>query len=108
MIDTARTTTCKHCGKPIEHIPGHRRREYCSDTCKQLAYRERKEQPQPVVTIVDDRHSPLEEQNIKRIEHLRPIECHDRHPVGTLFQENRHCRHRLRPSCVLARMAKGE
>jgi len=54
MIDTATTTTCKHCGKPIVHIPGHRRREYCNDTCKQMAYRERKEQPHSIVTNVDD------------------------------------------------------
>jgi hypothetical protein len=30
---------CKQCGRPIQVIPGHRPRSYCSSACKQLAYR---------------------------------------------------------------------
>lgn len=29
------------CGKPIVIIPGHRRRQYCDDACKQAAHRAR-------------------------------------------------------------------
>ncbi len=56
MIDTTLETRCKNpsCGKPVHQIPGHRRRQYCNDTCKQTAYRLRKEQPHLGVTIVDD------------------------------------------------------
>ncbi len=56
MIDTTLETRCKNpsCGKPVHQIPGHRRREYCNDTCKQTAYRLRKEQVHHGVTIVDD------------------------------------------------------
>lgn len=53
MIEAAQQTTCHVCGKPIvqkESSRGHRKRLYCSDQCKQVAYRQRKEQPQ-VVTI---------------------------------------------------------
>jgi hypothetical protein len=64
MIDTTNETRCKNpsCGKPVHQISGHRRREYCNDTCKQTAYRIRKEQVHHGVMIVDDR------QNIRRIE----------------------------------------
>src|SRR5437868_2388067 len=74
MIETANETRCKNpsCGKPVTQIPGHRRREYCNDTCKQTAYRLRKEQPHHGVTIVDDRQ--IEQQNIKRIEQYA-IDC---------------------------------
>src|SRR5205823_2488604 len=56
MIDTTNETRCKNpsCGKPIVQLPGHRTREYCNDTCKQTAYRLRKEQSHHDVTIVDD------------------------------------------------------
>ena len=30
---------CKQCEKPIQVLPGHRSRFYCSAACKQLAYR---------------------------------------------------------------------
>ncbi len=30
---------CKQCEKPIQVLPGHRSRSYCSAACKQLAYR---------------------------------------------------------------------
>jgi hypothetical protein len=30
---------CKQCGRSIEVLSGHRARLYCSDACKQLAYR---------------------------------------------------------------------
>ncbi len=56
LIDTATQSTniiyCKQCGKPITPIPGHRPRQYCNNTCKQTAYRQRKERHG--VTIVDD------------------------------------------------------
>jgi hypothetical protein len=56
MIDTTLETRCKNpsCGKPVHQIPGHRRRQYCNDTCKQTAYRLRKEQVHRGVTIVDE------------------------------------------------------
>jgi hypothetical protein len=31
---------CKQCGKPLQIVPGHRSRIYCSPACKQLAYRQ--------------------------------------------------------------------
>ena len=75
MIDTANETRCKNpsCGKPVHQIPGHRRREYCNDTCKQTAYRLRKEQVHHGVTIVDEsiqqRIAQLEQRNAE-LEHL--------------------------------------
>ena len=33
----------EHCQKPIEAVPGHRRKEYCNDVCRQAAHRLRKE-----------------------------------------------------------------
>ncbi len=33
--------TCPQCSSPIHVIPGHRQRRYCSDQCKQTAYRRR-------------------------------------------------------------------
>src|SRR6266568_323491 len=56
MIASTNETRCKNpsCGKPIVQVPGHRKREYCNDTCKQTAYRLRKEQPHHDVTIVDE------------------------------------------------------
>src|SRR3954454_928918 len=69
MIEAVNETRCKNpnCGKPVPHIPGHRRREYCNDTCKQTAYRIRKEQPHHGVTIVDEsaqqRIAELEQRN---------------------------------------------
>lgn len=48
MIEIEQPVTCKYalCGKPLPPSPGrkHRRREYCNDVCRQLAYRQRKEQ----------------------------------------------------------------
>lgn len=36
---------CKHCGRALSQAyGGHRRREYCSDACKQAAYHQRREQ----------------------------------------------------------------
>jgi endogenous inhibitor of DNA gyrase (YacG/DUF329 family) len=35
--------TCP-CGTPLLRLPGHRTREYCSDRCRQRAYRERQAQ----------------------------------------------------------------
>ncbi len=40
-----RSTNCKACGLPLGQVNrGHRAREYCNDTCKQLTYRTRKEE----------------------------------------------------------------
>jgi hypothetical protein len=37
-----KTTTCKACGDPIEQVSGgHRQRLYCTDTCRQAAFRSR-------------------------------------------------------------------
>ena len=37
----------EHCQRPIEAVPGgHRRREYCNDTCRQAAHRLRKQREQ--------------------------------------------------------------
>ena len=36
-------TTCVYCGRKIVEIQGgHRKRQYCSDGCRQAAYRQRK------------------------------------------------------------------
>lgn len=63
MIDIAQHTTCKVCGKPIvqnDCSRGHRKRVYCADQYKQVAYRQRKEQPQSqsvmIVTIDEQYH----------------------------------------------------
>ena len=34
---------CLHCKQEIEVIPGHRKRQYCNDLCRQAAHRERVE-----------------------------------------------------------------
>src|SRR5450755_3298293 len=57
MIDIAQHPICKVCGKPIvqkDSRRGHRKRSYCSDPCKQVAYRQRKEQPQSVTIVTID------------------------------------------------------
>jgi hypothetical protein len=42
---TGSRTRCLACGADIVQIgSGHRIRQYCTDTCKQRAYQERKEQ----------------------------------------------------------------
>ncbi len=47
MIDTANETICKVCGRSITQTGrGPRKREYCSDACKERAYRERKAEPE--------------------------------------------------------------
>ncbi len=33
----------EHCQRPIETVPGHRRKEYCNDNCRQAAHRLRKD-----------------------------------------------------------------
>ncbi len=54
----------EHCQRPIEAVPGgHRRREYCNDTCRQAAYRlrkqrEQREQPAEVSRIWTKYQSP--------------------------------------------------
>jgi hypothetical protein len=36
-------TTCAYCGwRKVESQEGHRKRQYCSERCKQAAYRQRK------------------------------------------------------------------
>ena len=47
MIDTANETICKVCGRPITQTGrGPRKRQYCSDACKERAYRERQVEPE--------------------------------------------------------------
>ena len=53
----------EHCQRPIEVILGHRRREYCNDTCRQAAHRlrkqrEQREQPAEVSRIWTKYQSP--------------------------------------------------
>lgn len=51
MIHISQQTTCKVCGKPLVQRAsrrGHRKRLYCDGQCKQVAYRQRKEQSQDV------------------------------------------------------------
>ncbi len=54
----------EHCQRPIEAVPGgHRRREYCNDTCRQAAHRlrkqrEQREQPAEVSRIWTKYQSP--------------------------------------------------
>lgn len=35
-------TTCACCQQPIENMPGHRPRQYCSDLCRKKASRRRR------------------------------------------------------------------
>ena len=46
MIEIEQQTTCKYCGQPLPPSAGrnHRKREYCNDVHRQLAYRQRREQ----------------------------------------------------------------
>ncbi len=41
MIDTQPRCENPACGLPIVVIPGHRRRQYCNDTCRMAAHRAR-------------------------------------------------------------------
>jgi hypothetical protein len=44
MIDTANETRCKDCGRPLAQIPGHRKKAFCDDACRQRHHRWQKEQ----------------------------------------------------------------
>lgn len=46
MIEIEQQTMCKYCGQPLPPSAGrnHRKREYCNDVHRQLAYRQRREQ----------------------------------------------------------------
>lgn len=44
--DDQRFCGYEHCQRPLEVKPGHRRKEYCNDTCRQAAHRLRVEQEQ--------------------------------------------------------------
>jgi uncharacterized Zn finger protein (UPF0148 family) len=44
MIDTTNETTCHACGRPLVHIPGHRKKAFCNDACRQRHHRWQKEQ----------------------------------------------------------------
>lgn len=44
MIDTTNETRCKDCGRPLVHIPGHRKKAFCNDACRQHHHRSQKEQ----------------------------------------------------------------
>ena len=77
MIDTTTETHCKNCGKPIIQTSGHRRRDYCNDTCKQTAYRLREEHPHHDVTNVDERSQQRIaelEQEVQRLQEQLNIE----------------------------------
>lgn len=45
MIELEQQTTCKYCGRPLPPATGrnHRKREYCNDSHRQLAYQQRRE-----------------------------------------------------------------
>ncbi len=46
MINTEQHTICRVCGQSlVQKGGGHRKRSYCGDRCKQIAYRKRKKQP---------------------------------------------------------------
>lgn len=51
MIDTNVESTCKVCGKPVDQVPGRRKREFCSDTCRQRYHRAKSK---PVEVQTDD------------------------------------------------------
>ena len=57
------TILCKRQGSPntLTRIPKFRKREYCSDICKQIAYRERKAQLISNTRQLQDRIRELEE-----------------------------------------------
>ena len=44
MIDTTNETTCKACGRALVQIPGHRKKAFCNDACRQRHHRSQKEQ----------------------------------------------------------------
>lgn len=46
ITETTRACARPGCTNPIEIIPGHRPRRYCSNACKQLAYLQREEEKQ--------------------------------------------------------------
>jgi hypothetical protein len=43
MIDATNETRCKDCDRPLVHIPGHRKKAFCNDTCRQRHHRSQKE-----------------------------------------------------------------
>lgn len=44
MIDTTNETTCTACGRALVQIPGHRKKAFCNDACRQRHHRSQKEQ----------------------------------------------------------------
>ena len=44
MIDTTNKTTCTACGRALVQIPGHRKKAFCNDACRQRHHRSQKEQ----------------------------------------------------------------
>ncbi len=44
MIDATNETRCKDCDRPLVHIPGHRKKAFCNDACRQRHHRSQKEQ----------------------------------------------------------------
>ncbi len=60
------TGICPQCSDSFEIIPGHRRRRYCSERCKQTAYRRRcGQQAQPVSA-----HERERRQSDKRLDQI--------------------------------------
>jgi hypothetical protein len=43
MIDATNETRCKDCDRPLVQIPGHRKKAFCNDTCRQRHHRSQKE-----------------------------------------------------------------
>ncbi len=67
MINIQQQTLCKAgCGTPIQHIPGHRPKLYCSDRCRQRAHRGLP--PTNVVTIVTNDEKQALEQRIAQLD----------------------------------------
>ena len=44
MIDTINEPTCTACGRALVQIPGHRKKAFCNDACRQRHHRSQKEQ----------------------------------------------------------------
>jgi uncharacterized Zn finger protein (UPF0148 family) len=44
MIDATNEIRCKDCGRPLVQIPGHRKKAFCNDACRQRHHRAQKEQ----------------------------------------------------------------
>ena len=66
---TEQVHRCLHCKLTIEVIPGHRKKQYCNDLCRQAAHRQRVEKAR----LEEER---LAEQERIRRERAALIEAH--------------------------------